>query len=140
MNPDPRLAELEAEIMRTVNTLGVGTMGFGGKMSLIGCKVGVLNRLPASFFVSVAYDCWAFRRLGVMLDAHDRRDHAVALSRSVGADDPDDGPGRLPAHRPRDRAAARRSTKRPMRSLKVGDVVLDQRPAPTPAATPCTIT
>ena len=27
------------------------------------------NRLPASFFVSVAYDCWAFRRLGVRLDA-----------------------------------------------------------------------
>ena len=43
-------------------------MGFGGKISLIGCKVGVLNRLPASFFVSVAYDCWAFRRLGVTLD------------------------------------------------------------------------
>ena len=42
----------------------------------------------------------------------DRRDHAVALSRSVGADDADDGPGRLPAHRPRNRAAARRSTKR----------------------------
>jgi len=25
--------------------------------------------LPASYFVSVAYDCWAFRRLGVRLDA-----------------------------------------------------------------------
>jgi fumarate hydratase class I len=68
VNPDPRLAALEAEIMRTVNTLGVGTMGFGGRVSLIGCKVGALNRLPASFFVSVAYDCWAFRRLGVVLD------------------------------------------------------------------------
>ena len=44
-------------------------MGFGGKTSLIGCKIGALNRLPASFFVSVAYDCWAFRRLGVRLDA-----------------------------------------------------------------------
>jgi fumarate hydratase class I len=43
-------------------------MGFGGRTSLIGCKIGALNRLPASFFVSVAYDCWAFRRLGVMLD------------------------------------------------------------------------
>ena len=68
VNPDPRLADLESEIMRTVNTLGVGTMGFGGKTSLIGCKVGALNRLPASFFVSVAYDCWAYRRLGVELD------------------------------------------------------------------------
>src|SRR4029453_7387653 len=65
VNPDARLAELEAEIMRTANTLGVGPMGFGGKISLIGCKIGVQNRLPASFFVSIAYDCWAYRRLGV---------------------------------------------------------------------------
>jgi fumarate hydratase class I len=68
VNADPRLAELEADIMATVNRLGVGTMGFGGRTSLIGCKVGVMNRLPASFFVSVAYDCWAFRRLGVLID------------------------------------------------------------------------
>src|ERR1051325_5630591 len=69
VNPDPRLAELEASIMGEVNRLGIGTMGFGGRVSLIGCKVGVQNRLPASFFVSVAYDCWAFRRLGVVLEA-----------------------------------------------------------------------
>ena len=68
VNADERLAQLEATIMGTVNTLGIGTMGFGGNVSLIGCKIGVLNRLPASFFVSVAYDCWAFRRLGVRLD------------------------------------------------------------------------
>jgi fumarate hydratase class I len=71
VNPDPTLAELEATIMRTVNVLGIGTMGFGGRTTLIGCKIGALNRLPASFFVSVAYDCWAFRRLGVVLDARD---------------------------------------------------------------------
>jgi fumarate hydratase, class I len=69
VNPDPRLAEIEASIMATVNDLDIGTMGFGGKVTLIGCKIGALNRLPASFFVSVAYDCWAFRRLGVELDA-----------------------------------------------------------------------
>jgi fumarate hydratase class I len=69
INPDSRLAELEASIMGEINTLGIGAMGFGGRVSLIGCKVGALNRLPASFFVSVAYDCWAFRRLGVVLDA-----------------------------------------------------------------------
>jgi fumarate hydratase, class I len=68
VNTDPRLAELEATIMGTANQLGVGTMGFGGAVSLIACKVGALNRLPASFFVSVAYDCWAYRRLGVVLD------------------------------------------------------------------------
>src|SRR6266702_3914932 len=69
VNPDPRLAELEAAIMSTVNNLDIGTMGFGGKVTLIGCKIAALNRLPASFFVSVAYDCWAFRRLGVVLNA-----------------------------------------------------------------------
>ena len=69
VNPDARLAELEASIMSTVNTLDIGTMGFGGRVTLIGCKIGALNRLPASFFVSVAYDCWAFRRLGVILDS-----------------------------------------------------------------------
>src|SRR5687768_15041057 len=69
VNPDPRLASLEAGIMAEINNLEIGPMGFGGKVTLIGCKVGALNRLPASFFVSVAYDCWAFRRLGVRLDA-----------------------------------------------------------------------
>jgi fumarate hydratase class I len=69
VNPDARLAEIEAAVMSTVNDLEIGTMGFGGKVTLIGCKIGALNRLPASFFVSVAYDCWAFRRLGVELDA-----------------------------------------------------------------------
>src|SRR3982751_4696175 len=69
VNQDSRLAELEASIMGQVNNLNIGAMGFGGKVTLIGCKIGALNRLPASFFVSVAYDCWAFRRLGVVLDA-----------------------------------------------------------------------
>lgn len=68
-NPDPVLAQLEAEVMAEANKIGVGAMGFGGQASLIGCKVTSANRLPASFFVSVAYDCWAFRRLGVLLDA-----------------------------------------------------------------------
>jgi fumarate hydratase class I len=69
VNPVSELAALEATIMNTVNTLGVGPMGFGGEVSLIGCKIGALNRLPASFFVSIAYDCWAFRRLGVVVEA-----------------------------------------------------------------------
>lgn len=68
-NPVPELAKLEAEIMEEANRIGVGAMGFGGKASLIGCKIMAANRLPASFFVSVAYECWAFRRLGVRLDA-----------------------------------------------------------------------
>jgi fumarate hydratase class I len=69
VNPDARLAEIEQQVMATINSLEIGTMGFGGSVSLIGCKIGALNRLPASYFVSVAYDCWAFRRLGVHVNA-----------------------------------------------------------------------
>ncbi len=69
VNLVPELAGLESEVMAEANRIGVGAMGFGGQVSLIGCKVVAANRLPASFFVSVAYDCWAFRRLGVRLDA-----------------------------------------------------------------------
>lgn len=68
VNPNPQLAELENKIMEDANKLNIGTMGFGGKTTLIGCKITAANRLPASFFVSVAYDCWAFRRLGVIID------------------------------------------------------------------------
>src|SRR5271165_5380865 len=68
-NDNPVLAKLEEEVMKEANRLGIGVMGFGGKVSLIGCKITAANRLPASFFVSVAYDGWAFRRLGVRLDS-----------------------------------------------------------------------
>jgi fumarate hydratase class I len=68
-NPNPDLAKLENYVMENANKLGIGTMGFGGEVTLLGCKIGVQNRLPASFFVSVSYNCWAFRRLGVVLDA-----------------------------------------------------------------------
>jgi fumarate hydratase class I len=69
INPNPALAKLENYVMENANKLGIGTMGFGGAVTLIGCKIGSYNRLPASFFVTVAYDCWAFRRLGVVLDS-----------------------------------------------------------------------
>lgn len=69
VNPQPDLARLEQYIMEKANQLGIGTMGFGGEVTLLGCKIGVMNRLPASFFVSVAYNCWAFRRQGVLIDS-----------------------------------------------------------------------
>jgi fumarate hydratase, class I len=69
VNPNPELAKLEEYVLQNANKLGIGTMGFGGLATLIGCKVGSYHRLPASFFVTVAYNCWAYRRLGVILDA-----------------------------------------------------------------------
>jgi fumarate hydratase class I len=123
INADPRLAELEASIMGEVNKLGIGAMGFGGRTSLIGCKIGVLNRLPASFFVSVAYDCWAFRRLGVVLDGQ-----TGAITQWLYRD-----PG-TPVAAMADQAGFQRTgkevtlrtplTEEQVRALKVGDIVL----------------
>jgi fumarate hydratase class I len=122
-NPNPILAKLESEIMEEANRLGVGAMGFGGKASLIGCKIGAANRLPASFFVSVAYDCWAFRRLGVRLDAATGaiaewlyRDPARPVERMARAEGfPLTG---------REVILTPPLTEAQMRALKVGDVVL----------------
>src|SRR3989454_5641872 len=68
-NPVPELDKLEQDILRTANELGIGPMGFGGKTTLLGVKICAINRLPASVFVSVRYMCWAYRRLGVTLNA-----------------------------------------------------------------------
>ncbi len=64
-NPNPLLAELEERLVRECNELFIGPMGFGGKTTLLGVKIGSLHRLPASFFVSVSYICWAARRMSV---------------------------------------------------------------------------
>lgn len=63
------LAELEDRIMRDSLQLGIGPMGLGGRTTILGVKIGALSRLPASFFVTVSYMCWAMRRRGLLLDA-----------------------------------------------------------------------
>src|SRR3954463_14808772 len=68
-NSNPELDKLENDIVDKANKLGIGPMGFGGKTTLLGAKIGVLNRLPASYFVSISYMCWAYRRQGVTLGA-----------------------------------------------------------------------
>lgn len=125
-NGDPRLGALETSIMEDANRLLVGPMGFSGQTTLIGCKIGALNRLPASFFVSIAYDCWAFRRLGVHLDATTgaitswlyreagKTSEPMAAGAIAGGFSPS---GReIPLHAPIDEGT--------IRQLKVGDVVL----------------
>lgn len=122
INPNPELAKLEVHIMENANKLGIGTMGFGGKETLIGCKIGVNNRLPASYFVSIAYDCWAFRRLGVVIDTK-----SGAIKRWLYKDD-------TPVVRMvketalpltgREISLTTPLSEEQIRSLKVGDVVL----------------
>ncbi|HBY63092.1 MAG TPA: fumarate hydratase [Solibacterales bacterium] len=122
-NPDPLLAKMEAEVMEEANRLGVGAMGFGGGVSLIGCKIVAANRLPASFFVSVAYDCWAYRRLGVRLDAQTgairhwlyRDPERPVEKMTAGEGFPLTG---------REVVLTPPLTEAQMRALKVGDVVL----------------
>ena len=63
--PEPALAELERRVLEEANSLGIGPMGMGGKTTLLGVKIAVRPRLPASYFVTVAYLCWACRRRGV---------------------------------------------------------------------------
>lgn len=67
-NPVPELAALEKDITETANKLGIGPMGFGGKTTLLGTKICTANRVPASYFVSISYMCWAFRRQGCLLN------------------------------------------------------------------------
>ena len=61
-SPVPELAALEQRLLEEANSLGVGPMGLGGKTTLLGVKVAARTRLPASFFVTIAYGCWACRR------------------------------------------------------------------------------
>ncbi len=123
VNANPELAKLEDYIVQTSNTLGIGTMGFGGGVTLIGCKIGVLNRLPASFFVSVAYDCWAFRRLGVVLDAQ-----TGAIKRWLYRDDQEPAirmtQGEGFVRTGKEKVLRAPITEEQVRSLEVGDVVL----------------
>ena len=66
-NPDQALAKLESRILREANSLGIGPMGLGGKTTLLAVKIGSRPRVPASFFVTVAYLCWAARRRSIAL-------------------------------------------------------------------------
>jgi fumarate hydratase class I len=61
-NPDPELADLETRLTEEANQLDIGPMGFGGKTTVLGTKIKGLHRLPASYFVSISYMCWAYRR------------------------------------------------------------------------------
>jgi fumarate hydratase class I len=68
-NPDPELAELEVRLTGEANTLGIGPMGFGGQTTVIDTKIIGLSRLPASYYVTISYMCWAYRRRKLTVSA-----------------------------------------------------------------------
>jgi fumarate hydratase class I len=61
-NENPTLDEMEERLTEESNQLGIGPMGFGGQTTVLGTKIKGLHRLPASYYVSIAYMCWAYRR------------------------------------------------------------------------------
>lgn len=61
-NQDSELADFEDKVFQQANQMGIGPMGFGGKTTVLGVKAKSTHRLPASYFVSVSYMCWAYRR------------------------------------------------------------------------------
>lgn len=67
-NDDKLLSKMEKNLLKEANTLGIGPMGFGGETTLMGIKICARNRVPASFFVSISYMCWAYRRNGFLLN------------------------------------------------------------------------
>jgi fumarate hydratase class I len=68
-NPDPDLNNLEGQLTEESNQLGIGPMGFGGQTTVLGTKITSKHRLPASYFVSVSYMCWAYRRRQMVVDS-----------------------------------------------------------------------
>ncbi|PIU56694.1 MAG: fumarate hydratase [Deltaproteobacteria bacterium CG07_land_8_20_14_0_80_38_7] len=68
-NPIHELQILEKEILKLSNQLDIGPMGLGGKTTLLNCKIGSHSRHPASYFVTVSYMCWAYRRQGIRIDS-----------------------------------------------------------------------
>lgn len=129
VNENEQLRQLEEYIMDKANQLGIGTMGFGGEATLLGCKIGAMNRLPASFFVSVAYNCWAFRRLGVILDPETgeikqwlyKDDEKIEFSKQQKAEETNE-------KKVREVVLEAPITEEQIRELKVGDVVIINGP------------
>jgi fumarate hydratase, class I len=124
-NPNAQLKELEEYVMENANKLGIGTMGFGGETTLLGCKVGVINRIPASFYVSVAYNCWAYRRLGIKINADTgsvqewlyQEGEEVDFNNNAGAEEKQN------ADETKEVVLQAPITEEQIRELKVGDVV-----------------
>jgi len=67
LHSEPEVAAMEEKITLEANQLGIGPMGFGGKTTVLATRITGAHRLPASFFVSISYMCWAFRRARLTL-------------------------------------------------------------------------
>jgi fumarate hydratase subunit alpha len=58
---DPKLAEMEEELLVKLNELGIGAMGLGEGPSVLDVHIEMAARHPASLPVGVVISCWALR-------------------------------------------------------------------------------
>jgi fumarate hydratase subunit alpha len=58
---DPRIAEIEEELLTKINQLGIGVMGLGEGITALDLHMEVAARHPASLPVGVVFSCWALR-------------------------------------------------------------------------------
>ena len=61
-NTNSQIAELEEELYQTLNGIGIGPMGLGGKTSLLGINIEYGHCHTASHPVAINVQCWAARR------------------------------------------------------------------------------
>ena len=66
-NPDPRYAELEAEILEKINATGVGSQGLGGDITALAVHIETYPCHIASLPVAVNLNCHAARHAEVTL-------------------------------------------------------------------------
>jgi len=66
-NPDPEVAELEKEILNRVNNLGIGPMGYGGRITTLAVHAEVFPTHIASLPVAVNLQCWCARHKEAIL-------------------------------------------------------------------------
>ena len=66
-NPDAENAALEKEILKRINNLGIGPMGFGGRMTALAVHVEVLPAHIASLPVAVNLQCHSARHKDAVL-------------------------------------------------------------------------
>lgn len=119
VNENPELQKLEEYILDKANQLDIGMMGFGGRKTLLGCKIGAVNRIAPSFFVSVAYNCWAFRRRGVLIDANTGEIKHWQYQKEVNLDQAEQK-----SFQTRTVRLQTPISEEDIRKLKVGDIVL----------------
>lgn len=66
-NPDAEVAELEQEILQRINNLGIGPMGYGGRMTALAVHIEVFPAHIASLPVAVNLQCHSARHKEAVL-------------------------------------------------------------------------